>query len=132
MGKSFEDLQVWHKSMDLTAMIYRLTATFPRTELYGLSSQMQRASVSIPSNIAEGCARGTRRDFRQFVLIAKGSNYELQTQLQLTIRLGLGTEAQVLEVLAIAVEVGKMLNGLSDFLAPKAPKPNERNLETSN
>lgn len=122
MGKAFRDLRVWQESMDLTVMVYRLTATLPETEKYGLRSQMQRAAASIPSNLAEGSARGSRKDFRQFVLVAKGSNFELQTQLELTIKLGLASKACVDPVMHQATEVAKMLNGLSDFLIkPKMP-----------
>ena len=78
--------------MDLTLLIYELTSEFPKHELYGLSSQMRRASVSIASNLAEGSARRTRRGFRQFVIIARGSNCELQTQLLVARRLGYASE----------------------------------------
>ena len=67
--------------MDLTILVYQLTGDFPKQEIYGLTSQMRRAAVSVASNIAEGSARGTKRDFRQFVKLARGSNCELQTQL---------------------------------------------------
>ena len=87
MATSFRDLRVWNKSMDLATMIYSISAGFPKSEIYGLSSQMRRAAVSIASNIAEGSARGTKKDFKQFVAIARGSNYELQTQPLLAKRL---------------------------------------------
>jgi four helix bundle protein len=79
MPKSFRDLEVWNKAIDLTTRVYDSTAGFPKYEIYGLSSQMRRAAVSVASNVAEGSARGTRRDFRQFVQQAEGSNCELQT-----------------------------------------------------
>jgi four helix bundle protein len=81
VGKSFRELKVWQLAIDLALTIYKLTADFPKSEMYGMASQMRRASVSIASNIAEGSARGTKKDFKQFVLIAKGSTGELQTQL---------------------------------------------------
>ena len=80
MKQSFRDLQVWHLAIELTELVYVLTADFPKHELFGLSSQMRRAAVSIPSNIAEGSARASRKDFRHFLSMAKGSTCELQTQ----------------------------------------------------
>jgi four helix bundle protein len=110
--------------MDLTVSIYELTAEFPKHELYGLTSQMRRAAVSIASNIAEGSARGSRRDFRQFVKIAKGSNCELQTQLLLAGRLKYAPQNQIDGLESMTHEIGQMLSGLSKYLetapAPKA------------
>ena len=105
--------------MDLTIQVYAITSEFPKTEIYGLSSQMRRAAVSTASNIAEGSARSTRKDFRQFVVIARGSNSELQTQLMIAHRLGYGAEAQVNETIGLSQQVGRMLNGLSRFLKSK-------------
>ncbi|MBS1813892.1 MAG: four helix bundle protein [Acidobacteria bacterium] len=132
MGKAFRDLLVWRKSMDLAAAVYRMTETFPKSELYGLTSQMRRASISIPSNIAEGCARSSRRDFRQFVLIAKGSNFELQTQILLAIKLGFANNDSARKVERGAHEIAKMLNGLADFLATPPKSSNGRELRTNN
>ena len=117
MPKSFRELEVWNIAIDLTALIYEFTAGFPKQEIYGLSSQMRRAAVSIPSNIAEGSARGTRKDFRQFVKQAEGSNAELQTQLIIAMRLQFGNlqKAKAAEVLAL--QIGRMLTGLSTYLA---------------
>src|ERR1017187_8814339 len=95
MAQSFRELKVWKKAVDLALLVYELTAEFPKREMYGLSSQMQRAAVSIPSNIAEGSARGTRRDFRQFVKLAEGSNCELQTQLIIARHLRFGDSAKL-------------------------------------
>ena len=81
--QSFRDLKVWQKSMELTAAVYRLTHGFPREEMFGLSSQLRRSAVSIPGNIAEGHGRMNPREFKHFLLIARGSNSELQTQLEL-------------------------------------------------
>jgi len=103
--------------MDLATLIYSVTADFPKHEVYGLSSQMRRAAVSIASNIAEGSARGTRKDFRQFVMIARGSNCELQTQLLLARRLEFGAHARVSEAEELTNDVGQMLSGLSKYLA---------------
>jgi len=83
MVQSFRDLHVWQRSMELAVAVYRLTQAFPREELYGLTSQLRRATVSIPSNIAEGQGRLNTREFRQYLGVARGSNCELQTQLEI-------------------------------------------------
>jgi four helix bundle protein len=119
MAQSFRDLKVWKKSIDLTVLVYEFTKGFPKEEVYGLTSQMRRASVSIASNIAEGSARGTRRDFRQFVKLARGSNYELQTQLVIAQQLDFGNAQQSEKVGALSQEIGKMLSGLSEYLTAK-------------
>jgi four helix bundle protein len=122
MANTFRDLKVWNLAMDLSVLIYELTADFPKQEIYGLSSQMRRASVSIASNIAEGKARSSRRDFRQFVTIAIGSNWELQTQLALARWLRFIDEARIMEAEALCHEVARMLNGLSAYLRkPSTP-----------
>lgn len=84
-----KDLNVWKKAMDLAAQVYSLTAKFPKEELYGLTSQIRRSAVSIPSNIAEGAARHSRKEFIQFLHIASGSVAELETQFLLAIQIGL-------------------------------------------
>jgi four helix bundle protein len=116
MSHSFRELKVWKKAVDLALLVYELTAGFPRRETYGLSSQMQRAAVSIASNIAEGSARGTRRDFRQFVKLAEGSNCELQTQLLIARRLQYASEQKCDVLDALSDEIGKMLTALSQYL----------------
>jgi four helix bundle protein len=85
--KSFRDLEVWQLGLDLVQTIYRCTADFPTSELYGLTAQMRRAAVSIPSNIAEGQARTSSKEFLHFLSFAVGSLAELETQLELSIRL---------------------------------------------
>ena len=112
--------------MDLTILVYDLTAAFPKHEVYGLSSQMRRAAVSIASNLAEGSTRGTRRDFRHFVIIARGSTSELQTQLILATRLGYADQPRLRQAENLALEVGRMLHGLSSFLKNK-PEPKSNN-----
>ena len=102
--------------MEIAVSVYELTATFPKDELYGLTSQMRRAAVSIGSNIAEGTGRESRRDFRHFVLMARGSTCELQTQLMLAVRLGYCAEPKAEGLLERVDEVGRMLNGLATFL----------------
>lgn len=106
--------------MDLTVLVYSITAEFPKHEVYGLSSQMRRAAVSTASNLAEGSARGTSKDFRQFVIIARGSNCELQAQLILAGRLGYAAGEKLERTELIAHEVGRMLNGLARSLKAKA------------
>jgi four helix bundle protein len=88
--RSFRDLTVWQRSMDLAELVYRLTRDFLREETYDLTVQLKRCAVSFPSNIAEGQGRLNTREFKQFLGIARGSNCELQTQLELARRLGLG------------------------------------------
>lgn len=107
---SHKDLIVWEKSMDLVVLVYRFTDQFPKSEIYGLVSQMRRSAVSIPSNIAEGRKRGTRKDFRQFLLIAYGSGGELETQIEIANRLNFGEEKDRKDVEQLLDEVMRMLN----------------------
>ena len=100
---------VWRKSMDVAVMIYALCQKLPKSELYTLQSQMKRAAVSIPSNIAEGQSRLSDKEFARFLSIAKGSRSELETHLQLCVRLGYLTEEDILEVSMIMTEISKML-----------------------
>jgi four helix bundle protein len=116
MGRSFRDLIVWQRAMQLTVAIYRLTREFPKEELYGLTSQIRRCAVSIPSNIAEGQGRITAGEFRQFLGVAQGSTGELQTQLEIARSLGLGSSACIDEAEALSNEVRKMLFGMLDAL----------------
>jgi len=111
--RSFQDLQVWQLSMQLATDIYLLVRTFPAEERFGVSLQMRRATISIPSNIAEGAGYGwmSRRNVHH-IRIALGSNLELQTQLMLVERLQLAAPEQVQPLLHRAIEVGRMLNGL--------------------
>lgn len=88
---SYKDLIVWQKAMDLIVAIYKLTEEFPKSEIYGLTAQMRRSAISIPSNIAEGRRRGSRKDYRQFLIMAYGSGSELETQIEITKRLSLET-----------------------------------------
>jgi len=121
VAKSFRELRVWNKAMELALRVHSVTAQFPKHEIYGLTSQMRRAAVSIASNIAEGSVRGTRKDFRQFVTIARGSNCELQTQLSLARTLEFGTASSIADAEALTNDVGQMLAGLSKYLAsPRA------------
>ena len=109
MVQSFRDLLVWQKAMDLTETIYRLTRNFPREEIYGLSVQLRRAAISIPSNIAEGQGRSGVKEFRQFLDIARGSVCEVQTQLEIACRVGVGHRDELDTAIAQSHEVGKLL-----------------------
>jgi four helix bundle protein len=117
---SFQDLRVWQEAMKLANEIYRSTADFPRHQLYGLSQQLRRAAVSVPSNIAEGKGHRSNREFLHFLFHARGSLLEVQTQLLIAEELQYlpGTELQRLMVLAEGV--GRALNGLINALERKA------------
>ncbi len=116
MAQSFRDLHVWQRAMQLAVAIYRLTKDFPREELYGLTSQIRRAAVSIPSNIAEGQGRQSTGEFRNFIGIARGSNFELQTQLEIACALKMGDPKLLEEAECLSHEVGKMLYGMLESL----------------
>ncbi len=109
---SYRKLIVWQKSMDLVEMIYTLVNYLPKEEIYGLSSQMRRAAVSIPSNIAEGHGRQTEKEFYRFLCISQGSKAELETQLEVCLRLNYLKQDQVQTALALCDEVGKMIYSL--------------------
>ena len=117
MIQSFRDLTVWHKGIDLVVRVYSFTQSFPRSELYGLTSQMQRASVSIPSNIAEGKAIGGRGYLRH-LRIALGSEAELQTHIEIATRLKLIAPNEAEKLLNETSQVGKMLTSLLRSLRP--------------
>ena len=110
--KTYRDLIVWQKSMLLVTEIYRLTKAFPREEMYGLTSQIRRSAVSIPSNICEGYARNSDGDFARFLRIACGSLYEMQTQLEIAGNLQYLPDKQLQNVSGQALEVEKMLSSL--------------------
>jgi four helix bundle protein len=109
MAHSFRDLVVWQRAMQLTVATYRLTQQFPREEIYGLTSQIRRSAVSVPSNIAEGHGRLNSGEFRQFLGIARGSNFEFQTQLEIARTLEFGNPKLLDEAEGLSHEVGKML-----------------------
>jgi four helix bundle protein len=119
MLRSFRELTVWQKSMQLATAIYKLTQGFPREETYGLTSQLRRAAVSIPSNIAEGHGRSGVAGYRHFLWIARGSNFELQTQLEIAEALKMGDPKLLKESEALSQEIGKMIYALLDKLRPK-------------
>ncbi|MFA5991201.1 MAG: four helix bundle protein [Candidatus Doudnabacteria bacterium] len=110
--QSYRDLIVWQKAMDLVVLVYQLTDKYPKSEIYGLVSQSRRCAVSIPSNIAEGRLRGTRKDFRQFLIIAFASGAELETQLEIARRLKYILETDYSKATMLLTEVMKMLNAM--------------------
>src|SRR5258708_4360258 len=114
--ESFRDLLVWQRSIELSVSVYKLSASFPREEIYGLTSQIRRAAVSVASNIAEGQGRNSVGEFRQFLGVARGSNLEAQTQLVIAGRLGFGHADYLTSCEAVSIEVGRMLNGLMKSL----------------
>jgi four helix bundle protein len=116
MAQSFRELKVWQRAMELTVAIYRLTQDFPREERYGLTAQIRRSAVSIPSNIAEGQGRLSSGEFRQFLAIARGSNCEVQTQLEIARALSFGKSMLIDEAEALSNEVRKMLFGILQSL----------------
>lgn len=107
---TYKDLIVWQKSFELVIEIYKITEEFPREEIYGLTSQIRRSAVSIPSNIAEGKLRGSDKEFRQFLLIAFGSGGELETQLSIAKRLLKTNKLDYTRIDPLLAEVMKMLN----------------------
>lgn len=110
--KGYKDLIVWQKSMDLVELVYRLTENFPKDETYGLRAQIRRSAVSLPSNIAEGTMRGTRKDFRQFIMIASGSGAELETQLEIAKRIKYVNLEEYYKINSLLGEVTRMLSSL--------------------
>ena len=114
--KGYVDLKVWAKGMDLAAMVYALGPSMPKTEQFGMTSQMQRAAASIPANIAEGYQRGTRKDYARFISTARGSLAETETFLLLAHRVGHLTREQIEPCVALADELSRMLTSLKQRL----------------
>ena len=108
---------VWQKSMQLVTDTYRLTETFPKTEMFGLASQLKRAVVSVPSNIAEGQGRNSVKEFIYHLSVAYGSIMETETQIQIAANLAYVEQATADELFGRSAEIGRMLNGLSRSLA---------------
>jgi four helix bundle protein len=115
-ARGYRDLLVWQKGMVLAKKTYGLTRTFPSEEKFGLVSQMRRAAVSIPSNIAEGLARKSTAEFVQFISMAEGSLAELDTQLQLSVDLGFAKALEAGHLFQALWELKRMLNGLRRML----------------
>ena len=121
-SRTFRDLQVWQRSMVLARQVYRLTSSFPETETFGLTSQMQRCSVSVPSNIAEGHGRLTDRSFAQFLSQARGSLNELSTQIELARELGFASTSEAATLLQDVEQIAKMLNALLTSVRRGSPQ----------
>ncbi|WP_075898426.1 four helix bundle protein [Moorena bouillonii] len=117
--KSYRDLKVWNRAMDLVVLCYKLTSKLPKTEIYGLSSQIQRAAVSIPANIADGKGRQHLGDYIHHLSIANGSLKELETHLLITGRLSYLKNSELQPVLELSDEIGRMLNSLMEKLKEK-------------
>jgi four helix bundle protein len=124
---SYRDLEVWRGGMDFAAEVYRLTKLMPKAEEYRLISQLLRAAASVPANIAEGHARGSRKEYAQFISIARGSLAEAETLLLLAVRAELLSRQSVAHSFAVADRLGRQLNVLRRRLAsPPAPQPSPK------
>jgi four helix bundle protein len=110
--KTYKDLIVWQKSIPLVVLIYTVTRSFPREELYALTSQLRRSAISIPSNIAEGYGRRSCGDYKRFLNVSMGSLFELETQMLLAKELGFASEALYTEVSIKINEIERMLSAL--------------------
>jgi four helix bundle protein len=117
--RGFKDLVVWQKSMELIEHIYRLTTTFPKHETYGLSSQVQRAAVSVAANISEGNGRDSTREFIHHLAFALGSLAEVETYFEVALRLGYAKAHEISGLEARADEIGRMIRGLQKSLRAK-------------
>lgn len=120
--RHYRDLLVWQRAMNLARHVYSVTSGFPKREMFGLTSQLCRAAVSVPSNIAEGHGRLTDRNFAVFLGQARGSLYEIETQLELAENLRYLTRSQLDQLLSESAEVGRMLNGLLYKLRQSQPR----------
>jgi four helix bundle protein len=114
--RSYKDLVVWQKSMDLCVLVYKNTENFPKSEVYGITSQIRRACVAIPSNIAEGQMRGHKQEYIQFLRIAYASGGELETQLTIALRIDYLKTKEFQEIVGLLQEILKMLNKLISVL----------------
>jgi four helix bundle protein len=120
---NYTDLIVWQKGMDFVEAVYKRTSQFPREDIYGLTSQLRRAAVSIPANIAEGQGRRSSRDFRRFLAIAYGSLREAETHILIAERLNYLAASEKKSLMAVTAEIGRLLNGLSNSLRePRSPQ----------
>ena len=120
MSASFRDLRVWHEAMKFAVDVYHATTQFPRHELYGLGQQLRRAAVSIPSNIAEGKGHRSDREFGNYLLHARGSLLEVQTQVMIAKELQYVSNEEALRLLEKADSIGRSLNSLINSLKQKA------------
>ena len=121
--RSYRDLRVWQKGMDLAAEVYRLSKSWPKEELYGLISQVRRSAASVPANIAEGYGRQSPASYGQFLKVARGSLKELETHLLLAERVGITARGSCNNALEQADDLGRMLGGLIKSVDGKQRKP---------
>lgn len=119
MGKSYTDLDAWKLGRELVSEIYAITSTFPKEEIFGLTSQIRRCAISIPSNIAEGIGRNHAKDTIQFLHIARGSSYELETQLYLSFDINYLEKLKLEQLQLKIVSCKKLLNGLINYYQSK-------------
>ena len=117
MGQSYQDLIAWQKAMQLVTGVYKASESFPKEEIYGLTSQLRRAAISIPCNIAEGQGRLTKGEFQQFLGYARGSLLEVETLIRVAVNLNYRSENQAGRLLDLSAEVGKILNGLLNSIS---------------
>lgn len=122
MPESFKKLLVWQRAIELTTAIYHLTASFPDAERFGLTNQMRRAAVSVASNIAEGYGRSSRGEYIQFLGHARGSNYEIETQLTIARALGFGDRKSIEKIEGLCDEVARMLGTMTIGLRKKTDR----------
>jgi len=115
-AKNYQELIVWQKAMQAAKVVYSLAKKLPKEELYSMSEQMRRAAVSIPSNIAEGQARNSTKEFLQFLAIARGSKAELETQLMLCVQIDYLADTDISEAMDLLQEVGRMIHAISNSL----------------
>ncbi|MET4082325.1 four helix bundle protein [Pedobacter sp. UYP30] len=115
--QKYTDLEVWKKARAFTSFIYKISSSFPREEIYGLISQIRRCAVSVPSNIAEGSGRRHAKETIQFLAIARGSLYELETQIYVSYDIGFISEIQLNECIGEIETIGKLINGYIRFLS---------------
>jgi four helix bundle protein len=111
-NRGFKDLLAWQRAMQMVLAVYKLTAQFPVAERFGLSGQMRRAAISVPSNIAEGYGRVTTGEFKQFLGHARGSSAEVETQLMITKKLHFGSDETIEDAERLCIEVSRLLTGL--------------------
>ncbi len=116
-GQNYKDLIAWQKAMDLVEEVYRVSTSFPRDEIYGLTSQIRRAVVSVPSNIAEGQGRNSNNEFHRFLNIAHGSLREVETQLAIAVRLKYAPGEIIRSADTLCQETGRLINGLLNSLS---------------
>ncbi|SFH31151.1 four helix bundle protein [Pedobacter insulae] len=127
--QKYTELEVWKKARSFASHIYLLTATFPKEEIYGLTSQIRRCAISIPSNIAEGSGRQSSKETTHFLSIARGSLFELETQLYIASDIALITEVQLDNSLVEVESLGKLINGYKRYMDTITQKP--KNLPTT-